>query len=239
MRSLINKEYRTILDQAGQLLHVNRQEDWYHVSLKQILQHTNGHFQTDANTTAYSLLKQVYPEYTWFPWLFQTSIPSLWSTITQQRKFFDWFASQKDIKTQRDWYRISLDSLLENGAKSLLTKHDMSLHTALSVVYPEFEWMPWFFSKKNVTSWSRQHLDWLSEQLGFTSKDDWYDLSWKEFIEWGGESLLHKHSDSMFHILQNYIPEKRWNIWKFKDSSPNYWSQVSNQVIQFLHFFDT
>jgi hypothetical protein len=53
-----------------------------------------------------------------------------------------------------------------------------SLYNALQAVYPEFEWHPWKFARKENGIWddpqlSRRFFDWLAEQLKIESFEQW------------------------------------------------------------------
>ena len=62
--------------------------------------------------------------------------------------------------------------------------HNRSLFTVLTSVYPEYEWLPWKFSKVPVNYWNsvenrKKYMDWAGEQLGVKELSDWYNVNYK------------------------------------------------------------
>jgi hypothetical protein len=62
------------------------------------------------------------------------------------------------------------------------SKYDGSCWQLLSEVYPEYDWLPWKFSRAPRNIWRehkyrRMFLDWAGKQLGVKEYDDWLSVS--------------------------------------------------------------
>ena len=60
----------------------------------------------ENNKGLYQLLCNVYPEYTWLPWLFAKS----WNTfesLSVQKQFLEWAKEKLNIKEMSDWYKVT------------------------------------------------------------------------------------------------------------------------------------
>ena len=68
---------REFMDWAGAQIGIQTHEDWYQVSIKQILDLPGGHavMKKYANSLIYAL-QRVYPEYNWQPWKSKAGVPS-------------------------------------------------------------------------------------------------------------------------------------------------------------------
>jgi len=73
-------------------------------------------------------------------------------------------------------------------------------------------------------------LDWLGGQLGFKSREDWYQIQQKDFIANHGATLLIKHFHSSPHALLssvysdfNYLP------WLFSQVPAGFFDTIENQ----------
>jgi hypothetical protein len=54
----------------------------------------------------------------------------------------------------------------------------------LSAVYPDYEWLPWKFTKCPRNYWDheknkRKFIDWVSKELKIKEMSDWYNVSFK------------------------------------------------------------
>jgi hypothetical protein len=123
----------------------------------------------------------------------------------------------------------------------LNAKYDRSLSLLLSVLYPEYEWLPWKFVRSPVNFWSDSHnkkkfLDWAGKQLGVKEFSDWYKVStavanlavasylrmFKDIKKLGGKPLL---EIPLSRLLTSVYPEHNWELYKFV-------SQNWNEILQ-------
>ena len=104
----------------------------------------------------------------------------------------DWAGKEFKIKEMSDWYRIShqvvkaltfvdFKDLVNLGGNTLLKLHSNSLYKALSVVYPEYEWLPWRFVVTPRYFWAeienqRKYMEWAGKELKIKEMSDWYHV---------------------------------------------------------------
>src|SRR4051812_48005685 len=100
---------------------------------------------------------------------------------------------QLGYKRLDDWYNVTKEDFLKNGGYGALSFHNGSAYSALQIVHPEHEWLPWKF--KHFDCWSdvqnrKTFFDWLGNHLGYTALDDWYKITAEVICDFGGRSLL-------------------------------------------------
>ena len=127
------------------------------------------------------------------------------------------------------------------GGSALLKLHDFSLYQVLSFVYSEHEWLPWQFDKCPHHFWSdsnkkMQFIETISKELKI---NDWYKVN-KENIRTikGGDSLLKSYNGSIYNIVVDIFPEKKWIPWKFSRehfSDPKTWRLFLDSVAKQLN----
>jgi hypothetical protein len=155
------------------------------------------------------------------------------------RIFLDKLGKKLGFKKPEDWYNLQLDDL-RNGSKSLLRFG--SVAKLVQYTYPEHKWLHWKFIRVSTGYWDKQEnarnfLDWLSQQLGFQSMEDWYGVTIKDFHENGGATLLLKYKDSFPKLLETAYPQHQWMIWKFERISEKMWGQLEQRHrIQLTHW---
>ena len=69
-----------------------------------------------------------------------------WLNIENQRKYFDWLSNKLNIKSMEDWYNIRIEEVDSiYGATLINTHYNGLLYSALKLIYPNYEWIPWKF----------------------------------------------------------------------------------------------
>jgi hypothetical protein len=131
------------------------------------------------------------------PWKFSVCPKNFWDDVNNQRKFIDWAGKQLNINDMSDWYKLTakvFDCVLflahmsqsfgDVGSTLLQNKYNGSLALMLSTLYPEYDWLPWKFSKSPLNFWEdvknqRKFMDWAGKQLRIKEMSDWYKVSQK------------------------------------------------------------
>jgi hypothetical protein len=115
------KNQRKFLDWAATQLNVKDMSDWYHVSYKvnvifvllwtifQDIVKIGGYslLKSKYNHSPSAMLRQVYSEYEWLPWKFDTCPTYFWDDPKNQRKFLEWASKQLSVKDMSDWYSVT------------------------------------------------------------------------------------------------------------------------------------
>lgn len=93
--------------------------------------------------------------------------------------------------------------------------------------------------KVHAESWQRRQLDWIGEQLGVQSQEDWYYITGEDVKQVGGGSnlLCEHYNNSYFTCLKKVYPEFEWNASQFVGiphyiSHPkprNYWTDKQHR----------
>ena len=128
-----------------------------------------------------------------------------WNDNKNQRKFMDWAGKQLNIKDMSDWYkvttqvafsaltRVKIQEITNLGGGNALKLHHYSMFPLLSSTYPEYEWLPWKFSKCPKNFWEdkgnqRKFMDWAGKELEIKEMNDWYKVTNQVYfqVEWCG-----------------------------------------------------
>jgi hypothetical protein len=82
---------------------------------------------------------------------------------------------------------FQLSQKLQDVDSGLLKKHNDSPSHLLSIVYSEYEWLPWKFMHAPKNIWKdqkivKQFFDWAGKQLSVKEYNDWDNISIKVFV---------------------------------------------------------
>src|SRR5437763_1774865 len=100
--------------------------------------------------------------------------------------------------------------------------------------------MQWRFDRVPMEFWKntktrREFFDWLGNQLGYKSMDDWYNVTVENIHEHVGSWLLnYYYNGSPSKALQSAYPEHNWMLWRFGRVPIGFWEKPENQ----REFFD-
>lgn len=153
-------------------------------------------------------------------------------------KAFDNLYDKLGYKTMDDWYNVSTQSF--NGRKNLLSNYNGSYSTALQHTYPQHKWELHKFKQRPNGYWKNvQHqlefFDRLYDKLGYTTMDDWYNVTIGDISANGGGRLLRIYNDSPSAVLQNVYPHHHWDVHKFAHKPKQLKQSYSVHMKQFLH----
>lgn len=71
---------------------IDNQQDWYS-QVKRFMAHTGGEgLLLHYGGSLVQLLKTVFPNAEWHPWISDTNPESIWENMKTQRNYFDWIA---------------------------------------------------------------------------------------------------------------------------------------------------
>ena len=57
----------------------------------------------------------------------------------------------------------------------------------------------------------KEFLETLGKELGFKTKEDWYNVTVKDFVSHGGRGLLAHYDQSPSKVLQAIYPQHIWS----------------------------
>lgn len=133
-----------------------------------------------------------------------------------------------------EWYSVTqADFVTNHGSYLLGTLYNGSPFQLLSTLYPEASWHPWRFHLAPRGLWrdksvQKQFLLWVEHELGYTQPEDWYQVSYRQLVALGGESLLLR-SPSLYDLLIEHFPTYQLQPWFFNTVPTNYWKSKENR----------
>ncbi len=145
--------HQSFLKELATKLNINDPEDWYKISRKTLEDHGGVSLLTSQyNGSISKLLTTVYSEY--LDSLFRIHFQSYkwdlskfnsshrqagwWDNMTNQRTFMNEIAEKLHITNQEGWYKLTVTTLRDHGANTLLSKYKGSPSALLRAIYPEY-----------------------------------------------------------------------------------------------------
>jgi hypothetical protein len=170
--------FRKFCEWLCELVDIQIQEQWYEVNCNQ-LSALLDEIRIPRTPPLHSLLQQLYPQFSWFPWLLHPTPKFFWTKEENRKKYMDWLIEELNVETQDDLKWITTDTIINSGQEGILTYYNHSIYNLLKSIYVQFDWYPWFSAQVPFGYWSdpvaqREYIEWLAVQLGITKKEDWY-----------------------------------------------------------------
>jgi very-short-patch-repair endonuclease len=82
----------------------------------------------------------------------------------------------------------------------------------------------WNYKKNHII-----YAEWLGKELGYTKKEDWYNITKKHFTENKGGGLLNTHyNNSPIQFLKKIFPDYEWLDFKLGRTPTHYWENIDN-----------
>jgi hypothetical protein len=94
-----------------------------------------------------ALLTALYPNYPWQHWRFGFASAGYWHHHPHKVEFMEDLKKHLKFEKWEDWYKLTKEDFRNFGGDSLFRFHNDSQYTLLTTVYPEYEWLPWLFSR--------------------------------------------------------------------------------------------
>jgi hypothetical protein len=210
-------------------------EDWYKICKNDFYKNYGGRLLCKYNGSPCHILSSVYPNYEWLFWKFTIAPQNSWDSRENQLKYITWLGEQLGYTTIEDWYQIKQKYFSNNYGHGLLSKYNGSPYQLLTSLYPEHNWLFWKFTVAPNSSWENkenqlQYMNWLGEQLGYTTIEDWYKITKNDFEKNYGCRLCQIYNSSPYQLLKSMYPEYEWLFWKFGQAPQNSWDSKENQL---------
>jgi hypothetical protein len=155
VRWVDSSHHRKYFDWVAEDFGVEMAEDWYKISLSDILHRDGAGIINIYGNSHSKALKNIYPEFDWEEWRFKNTPRHFWSKLENQRRFFDYVAVQLGIETQEEWYNYVRRNIVVHGGWQLIDLNDDSIITALATAYSEFHWLEWKFPNVHFGYWDK------------------------------------------------------------------------------------
>lgn len=238
-----NKENQKLfikwLENEFNIKHLN---DWYKINTKDVENKGGIGILSHFNDSLYKMLKNIYPDHNWKPWLFLMVPSNFWKTLENQKKYIEWLSSQLNILKLEDWYRVTYNMIIENSGRGLLHHYNNSIIKMLQSIYPHYDWKPWLFSVVQHKFWNdiknqKKYIDWLAEELNIKTFEDWYSINRYHILSKGGSRLLNFYNGSVYKIVQSIYPEFEWKPWLFEHTPELFWNS-NNSVKNYISWLE-
>lgn len=207
-------------------------EDWYNVEQGDFRKVGGEGLFLKRYSNVVSLLRAMYPDQSWMPWKFKKAPSGFWKSLENQREYLEWLGGVLGYSNLDDWYNVEHSDFKKNYGNGLVcTTTPISL---LQAVYPEHSWMPWKFKKTPDGFWTsldnqRNYMDWLGNVLGFTTREDWYNIKQTDFVNNGGDGLLKRNYTNTIQMLRAVYSDFVWVPWKLQNTPDGFWNSLENQ----------
>lgn len=114
---------------------IRRPSDWGRITIRDIK--TNSGILSRYHGSIPSALKETFPEILWRDeWFQEAKKWKYWEIQENRKKFFESFAQRRNIQNQRDWGKVTVMEIRENGGAGLLGRYNDSLFSALEDTFP-------------------------------------------------------------------------------------------------------
>jgi len=232
-------------DYMAAKLELNTYEDWYVVS-SDTIRKMGGHGLLNSKYGGQTLkfLIAVFPEFTWYPWLFKTPLNTTWKNPSTHKLFLVWLTNRLEFTTRRDYYKITKKIICDNNGGGIMNYYNGSpIQLVITLLPPpegDDEWYPWLFIGGVPNKyWSlkenrRKYANWLFKRLGFTKMEDWYTVSQNTFRDnYGSGLVLNPRTYNSSHIafLIDVYPDYTFHPWLFHQSTQGYWKSMKNRKL--------
>jgi len=211
-------------------------EDWYEITGNIIIKNDGGGLYDKYNGSCSQLLQGIYPDIAWLPWKFVQTTKRYWNCIENRKLYANWLFNKLGYTSMEDLYNITEEIVNNNYGGGLLGNYYKgSLIHFLRDVYPDIEWLQWKMSRTENNYWDNMEnrklfAKWLFNELGYTSMEDWYNITKKIFNHNHGSMLLGKYyNSSPIQFLRDVYPDIEWLPWKMCRTQKNFWNDMVNQ----------
>jgi hypothetical protein len=75
------------------------------------------------------------------------------------------------------------------------------------------------------------YMVWLGKVLDYDTIEDWYKITRKQIVKYGGGGLLSGHYyNSTPKLINAIFPDYEWVPWKFQSVSKGFWKDIANHT---------
>lgn len=216
---------RKYLDWLARQLNIKDMDGWYKVTYKDMQTRKGSRLLQLYGYSVIKVLKAVYPEHDWHPWLFNkvpagnyhsvtrrilTFAKGYWNDKGNRKLCFEWMSTKLGINKWEDWYQIRTQDVVKLIDRSLMSKYGDSVIRALQDLYPEHPWEIWKFTHVPKNSYQNQevvknYMEFLTKELQISNPADWRQVSNDQIANLGGTSIVDRNG-GLEKVLQTMYP---------------------------------
>ena len=211
------------------------EEDCYKLT-KKIFVDNLGHglIKNYYNSSPYILLKSLYTNYNWLPWMFIQTPATIWKDFKYHELYAKWLGEILGYTKPDDWYDISLDDFRNNYGYGLLHGYyDASFRKFLNKIF-KYEWLEWRFTQTAKNYFDsldnrKQFAEYLKKKLNYKTKKDWCKLTTEIIQEYGGSGMLYTYyNNSVYKYLNDILYPDYILPWNLRCTSKGFWDNTEN-----------
>ncbi len=219
----------------GEQLGYRAPDDWYQITELDFQAHQGGELLAQYYQSSPALaVKSHFPKFQWHEWLFDSLPDDFWEYADHRQRYLRWLGEQLGYQADDDWYQLTArDFAHYHGEELLRDYYRDSLLAALQECFPGHGWHEWLFEIVPQSLWDdpdnrRRYMQWLGEQRGYRTTDDWYQLTEQDFRQHHGKELLRDYYDnSPIAAVRELWPGQNWQAWRFRRQDANvFWKDV-------------
>ena len=215
-------------------LNINKYEDWYNVTYKDFVNNNGiGILNEYEKSHSNCIINLFEKNYNWLPWKFTVTPKGYFNEEGNRTKYMKWLSEELNINKYDDWYNVTYNDIVNKHGKMIIEYY--GTYTDLIIKSnPNYNWLPWKF--KTITNGyfddkenQNKYINWLSKELNINKYEDWYNVTYKDFVNNNGKSLLAIYNHSHIKLITSLFPDYNWLPWKFKNIPNGYWKDLNNQ----------
>jgi len=227
------------LDWLGEKLNFTSLDDWYGLKTDDILKNY-GDGLYKCYGSIFEILKIRFPNKNVMIWKVSKVPSGTWENKDLHKSYIDYLADELGFKEGSDWYSISSKDFQKYGGRSILKQYE-TLVDCLRANLPELNLLPWKFDKAGRLFWTsfenrRWFVEWMVEQMNIQILEDYYSISERHFIEYGGVSCLSYHNSSPAKCIAELLPELELDEAEFDKASKGQLNLYRYLKFRYPHF---
>lgn len=168
-------------------------------------------------------------------WLIHSVPGRYWENRENRRKYLLWLCYRLRCRKMRDIYRLTHEDVKRNRGGGVAGSYwRASLIEGVKECFPQYDWKEWLFVNAPREFWKdkknhHRYMQWLGEQLGIRSVEDWYSVSTEDFQKHAGGSFLLCYRSSVSLAVKAFLPQYDWKEWMFEYMPKGFWDLRKNR----------
>src|SRR5690242_1449988 len=130
--------------------------------------------------------------------------------LIHHRTLFDDLAIRLQVRRIHEWYEVTKERIVqvEPEVGDILARYyHRSVVKAITLLYPEHDWMPWLFTERVPPNYwkepihQKKFMEYLARRCTITAPHEWYNITARDIMKHGGHSLLKMFQGSTSAIV--------------------------------------
>ena len=215
------KNHKLYIEWLGDELGYETIDRWYELTTDAIYANFGGGLLSSYYSgSPIQFVKAMFPEYEWLEWKFVNVSNGYWEDIKNHKLYIEWLGDELGYETIDRWYELTTETLYANFGRGSLNIYYSPIQF-VKAMFPEYEWLEWKFVTVHNGFWNdiknkRRYMEWLGNELGYKTMEDWYGINKDVISENRGGGLLNHYGSKSSSCIMGVFPEHKWDAAKFK-----------------------